>query len=356
MRIAVDTNALYTTRAGVARYTRELLAALRRGPAPAGWVFEAFAWPVENFGFRQPWRAWRTFRRECVWARWTAPRRLRGEGFGLLHSTGNPLLVPPRGVRHVATVHDIGFLRYPERFRPWHRRMGIAALERSRAADRVLCISAFTADELVRLAGFDRGRLMVVHNGCSFQRDVPPPQAPPGVLPDAFLLFVGSLEPGKNLGLLREMYALAERDRVVLPDLVIVGARFQGLAGEGTPPRGWHYLGHLPDASLVWLYRRARALVFPSKYEGFGLPVAEAMTLGCPVVCSPVSSLPEVAGPAALMAEPDPRAYLRAVRRLLEEPGLRDECVALGLEQARRFSWDRCARETMDVYRQALGP
>src|SRR5690606_5664919 len=184
---------------------------------------------------RQPRRAWRTFYREVVWAGIVAPRRLRAEGIDLLHSPCNPLFVPPRPIRHVATVHDIAILRHPERFRRWHRRMGMKALERARAADRVICISRFTADELVQAAGFDRERIRVVHNGCSFRPDMA--EQPPGpAVPEEFLLFVGSLEPGKNLALVRDVYELARKSGRALPALVIVVARFVGLPGDGPPP------------------------------------------------------------------------------------------------------------------------
>jgi len=133
-----------------------------------------------------------------------------------------------------------------------------------------------------------------------------------------------------------------------------VGARWAGVPGEGTPPPDWHYLGRLPDEALVYLYRRARALVFPSIYEGFGLPVAEAMSLGCPVICSRVASLPEVGGEAVVYASLVADAYLAAMERVILEPGLRECLTAAGLLQARRFTWERCASETRAVYQDLV--
>jgi alpha-1,3-rhamnosyl/mannosyltransferase len=104
------------------------------------------------------------------------------------------------------------------------------------------------------------------------------------------------------------------------------------------------------------LYRRARALLFPSKYEGFGLPVAEAMALGCPVICSPVASLPEVGGPAAHYAELTPESYLTAMLRLTRDTRWREELIERGRVQAREFSWRRCAAQTLEAYRHTLKP
>src|SRR5215475_13738832 len=139
-----------------------------------------------------------------------------------------------------------------------------------------------------------------------------------------------------------------------LPPLLIVGARWAGVGTEGSPPPGWQYLGRLPDAELVYLYRRALALVFPSKYEGFGLPVVEAMMLGCPVICSPVASLPEVGGNAALFTDLKPEDYLKAMRQVSREVSLRNELIEKGLAQAANFSWNKCAREMLEVYRATL--
>ena len=351
MRIGVDTNAVYVTPAGTARYVRGLLRGLRR-VAPPAVALEEVAWPVDNLAFRQPHRALKTLWRELVWARWIAPGLIARRHLDVFHSTAMVLVDPPPGVRRVATIHDLSLLRFPERFRPWNRRTARRALSRLADMDRVICISESTAQEAHSLLGLPTSRLVVVHNGCDFQgNDAPPAEAPPREpIPDEFVLFVGSLEPGKNLALLRHAYTEADQRGRRLPPLVIVGVRWEGLAHEGPPPADWLYLGRQPDAALVYLYRRALALAYPSKYEGFGLPVAEAMALGCPVICSPVSSLPEVGGDAAWFVEPTPAAYDDAIRGLARDPARRDEMKRRGLVQARRFTWDRCASETLAVY------
>src|SRR5207237_3479225 len=134
----------------------------------------------------------------------------------------------------------------------------------------------------------------------------------------------------------------AEKDSVTLPPLVVVGARWSGVATEGQPPADWLYLGRQPDAVLVYLFRRALALVFPSKYEGFGLPVAEAMALGCPVICSPVASLPEVGGKAAFWSELNRQGYLVRMRELLGNQSVSSSAIASGRQQAAQFPGDMC--------------
>jgi alpha-1,3-rhamnosyl/mannosyltransferase len=353
--IAIDTNGLYTTQAGVARYIRGLLNGLKRVAAPDV-ELQTVAWEVENFLYRQPERALKTVYRELIWARFNAPFHLRKRNVALLHSTAGPLIRRPRGVREVVTLHDLAVLRHPERFRSWQGASARRRLGRVRRADQVICISRFTAEEAMALLNLPASTFIVVHNGCEFHPSEPEaPEAKPGVtLPNEYFLFVGSLEPGKNLALLKAVYALAEGRDQLLPPLLIVGARWEGVGHEGSPPKGWHYLGRLPDEVLVYLYRRATALVFPSKYEGFGFPVAEAMSLGCPVICSPVASLPEVGGNAALFTDMMPDAYLNAMRQVSREAGLRDELIERGLVQAAKFSWNKCAREVLEVYRAKL--
>lgn len=351
MRVAIDTNPLYVTRAGVARYVRGLLQGLATlKPSDCEW--RPLAWAVENFDYQQPARACKTAYRELVWARWVAPRHLAAQGAEVLHSTAGCLIDPPSGMRHVVTLHDLALLRHPERFRRWQRFAGARRLRRLMTVDRVICVSQFTADEAMRLLHLPARSLTVVHNGCDdlFLSTVLPEQ-PPASVPKEFFLFVGSLEPGKNLKLLREVWALAERAGHRLPPLLVAGTRWAGVPGEGPPPPDWHYLGHVSDAELAQLYGQALALVFPSKYEGFGLPVLEALARGCPVICSRVASLPEIAGDAAWWCELDAGSYLATLRECAGNGPARAERIRAGRVQARKFSWTACAAETVDVYR-----
>lgn len=353
MRVAIDTHPLYVTRAGVARYVRGLLQGLATLKA-ADCEWRPLAWAVDNFGYQQPARACKTAYRELLWARWVARRDLATHGTELLHATAGWLIDPPPAVRHVVTLHDLALLRHPERYRRWQRFAGARRLRRLAMADRVICVSQFTADEAMRLLHLPARRLTVVHNGCDDPAAARLPEVPPAPVPKEFFLFVGSLEPGKNLALLREVWTAAAATGQRLPPLLIAGTRWAGVPGEGPPPPDWRYLGHVSDAELDQLYRQALALVFPSKYEGFGLPVLEAMGRGCPVICSRVASLPEVAGDAAWWCELEAGSYLAALRECARNGPAHAECVRAGPGQARKFSWAACAAGTLDVYRAAL--
>jgi glycosyltransferase involved in cell wall biosynthesis len=359
MRIVLDTNCLYTTQAGTARYTRGLLAGFSRLSRTSLQVSE-LCWPVENFGYRQPQRAIKTLYRELIWCRREAARQLRDSNCDLLHTTTHLNFAMPASMHRVHTLYDLVILRHPEKFRPWQRFSGRRSLRLLTNMERIICISRFTADEAIRLLGLPATKLEVVH--CGNDLALEPMDAEQsfknGVcrsMPETFFLFVGSLEPGKNLRLLQDVYHYAVENGVSLPHLVIVGARWEGVQREGTAPASWHYLGRVDDTVLVALYRRARALLFPSKYEGFGLPVLEAMSLGCPVICSRAGSLPEVGGDAVVYADLNVGSFLDAMRSILTDVVQRQELVAAGLERARMFSWKRCAEETIAIYRDVLG-
>lgn len=352
MKVALDTSPLYTTRAGVARYVRELFRELQLLGREVVDVIP-LAWQVENLDYIQPRRAIKTAYRELIWAPCIAPREIDNLSVDLLHHSYARVIRSHRRPE-VLTIHDVAVLRNPDRFRRWHRVTGRRLLRRAKMADRIICISQFTADEVMSSLEIAASKIEVVHNGGSLSAP-PPPVSLPINQPDQYFIFVGSLEPGKNLLLLRQTYLLAERSGIRLPPLLVVGVRWEGVEIEMTPPRGWYYLGYLPDSQMFHLLAQAIALVFPTKYEGFGIPILEAQSVGTPVVCSAIASLPEVAGEAAVYADQTPEAYLRALVRISGDSTLRAELSEQGIENARRFSWSRCAKETVAVYRDTLG-
>lgn len=355
VRVGVETTGIYTTQAGVARYVRGLLRGLQR---VGGHDSFEVGWPVENLKYQQPARALKTAYRELFWGKILAGMELKRRRAEVMHSTSGMFIRVPRAIKHVITLHDMSISRHPERFRKWqinswNRRLG--ALSK---CDRIIAISQFTADEAIKLLGLPARKFDIVYNGYDWHPDEPrPAERAPSVefeVPSEFFLFIGSLEPGKNLKLLKAAYELAESQDKTLPPLMIVGARWQGVPGEGAPPKNWIYMGRQDDDVLVYLYRRALALLFPSIYEGFGLPVVEANSLDCPVICSPVSALPEVAGDAALLTEMNPQAYLDAMLRLASNDRARQDLIAAGRVNCRRFSWTRCAQETVAVYHRVV--
>ncbi len=270
----------------------------------------------------------------------------------------------------VVTVHDLGYLYYPGTHQLLDRLyLDLSTRYNARAASRVIAVSRATKDDLVQHCGIEPDKITVVYSGCDEtmqpvedEATVERVKARYGIRGD-YLLYVGTLQPRKNLGRLLEAYTMvmkrAKRDET--PCLVIAGRKgwlydhvFQqverlGLETEVIFP------GYVPQNDLPALLSGARLFVFPSLYEGFGLPVLEAMACGTPVLCSNVSSLPEVAGNAALLVDPlDVESMAEAMNRLLQDEGLRAQLVERGLRQVRQFSWDRCARETLAVLEDTL--
>lgn len=266
----------------------------------------------------------------------------------------------------VLTVHDLIFLRYPQHH-TWRNRLFLRlAMPRFvRAADAIIAVSRQTQRDLLDCYGASPAKIHVVYQGIDPAFTPAPPAEVArirqqynagGAAVRPYLLMVGTLEPRKNhaaaLRLLARLRALGYPHR-----LLIVGGEgwlFEpvrkmvqrlGLAADVA------FAGFVPLVDLVALYSGAAVVLMPSLYEGFGFPVLEAMACGAPVVCSNVSSLPEVAGDAALLAEPnDDDALVAAVSRILTEPGLRLALVERGLRQAARFQWSYCAAQTAELY------
>ena len=321
MRVGLDVSPLDQTRAGTARYLEQLRS-----------LDAVEIVPLAFHGHRRA----ATLARDAYWYPFALPQLARRAEIDVLHcpTFRGPLSSP---VPLVVTVHDLAVLRHPETFNLWTRQYSRHCVPRVvRAARRVIAVSEFTKRELVELLHAPEEKIRVVPNGVA---DV---FASTGARADGeYALAVGTLEPRKNLARAREAARLAG------VELRVVGDRGWG----GVDVDGW--AGRVSDEELAALYRGARCLVYPSLYEGFGLPVVEAMACGTPVVTSAGGATEEVSGGAAVLVDPLDAGAIAA--GIAEADRRRDELVRLGLERARAFDWDEVARATAAVYREAAG-
>ncbi|HUH14861.1 MAG TPA: glycosyltransferase family 1 protein [Gaiellaceae bacterium] len=320
IRAGVDVSPLTQTRAGTARHVNGLLGALagREGIE------------VTPLAFGGAGRA-ASVARDTWWYYAGLPRAARR--LDVLHCTTfrGPLRAP---VPFTVTLHDLALVRHPELFPRWHRLSGRAGLGRvARAAARVLAVSEFTKREAVELLGLAEERVSVVGNA------VEPVFSPDGRTAEGdYVLAVGTLEPRKNLRRVADAAALAG------VELRVVGAPGWGAVETA----GW--VGAVSDEELAALYRGALAFAYPSLYEGFGIPVLEAMACGAPVVTSRGGATEEVAGGAAVLVDPlDVEAIAAG---LGEAAARRDELRARGLERARTYSWQAVGDAVERVWRE----
>ncbi|GAB91325.1 putative glycosyltransferase [Gordonia rhizosphera NBRC 16068] len=242
--------------------------------------------------------------------------------------------------RQYVTMHDATPFRYPQTYRRtyvWFYFVLYFVL--GRTAQQLITVSNFSARDLADVLRLRRDRFLVAECAADALVNVSP--SPPDLsLPDRYYLVVGTQARHKNLG--APIQSVAESGR----DVVVVGVAAGGRVYSQTSSLERHAIvpGRLSDAELVWLYRNAQALIFPSKYEGFGLPPLEAQVLGCPVVCSRAASLPEVCGDGALFFDPDdPESLLAELEAIETKPGLVESLRRRGTVNAGRFSWQTSA-------------
>ena len=261
------------------------------------------------------------------------------------------VIAPAVRARSVVTIHDLSFERHPELMGPRDRFVFRTMVPRSvRRADRVLAVSERTKRDLIERYAVPEERVVVTPNGVDpiFRPDGARRNGPP------YALFVGTLQPRKDPLTAIDALGLLDADlRLVLagPDKGSYDDATRAAARLGLERRV-EFAGHVAKDELAALYRGAACLVFPSRYEGFGLPVLEAMASGTPVVATTAGALPEVAGGAAILVdERSPVQLAGGIERALAD---RERLAAAGLERARRFSWAQTARRTLEVYRELV--
>jgi glycosyltransferase involved in cell wall biosynthesis len=270
----------------------------------------------------------------------------------------------------VVTVHDLSFMRLPEKL-PAAKRLYLARLcqASTHKARQVIAVSQQTADDILHFFGVQASKISVVYNGVAAQFGPGDALATAQFrqqrgLPARFMLYVGTLEPRKNLEMLIRAYAGWLRDakgEEAEIRLVLAGAKgwfyeriFQQVTELGLTDRVL-FPGFIAEAELPEWYRAAKFFVYPSLFEGFGLPVLEAMACGTPVLCSQASSLLEVAGDAALTFPPSSEDGLAAgLAALVRQPALRAELRERGLTRAALFTWSRTAAATWEIYHNAI--
>lgn len=291
------------------------------------------------------------------------PQLCRSFNADVVHVTYNatPLLQCPL----VVSVHDVSYRKYPRFFSPRVRFLLSTLLPITMAkARRLITMSESSKADIERYYPFTRGKISVIPGALGPITTAKPDYAASLLYaPDNdFILTVGTVQPRKNLKRLIQAYTDMRNRRVSNSKLLIVGRRSWHYAevsrfAKASPfGRDIVFTGYLPDSVLAALYRRCRAFVFPSLYEGFGLPVLEAMACGAPVITSNSSSLPEVAGDAAMFIDPlSVTSISSAIDRVINDPERRNELQMRGTSQAARFSWKQTADLTLDVYYHALG-
>ena len=376
MKVAMDVRTVTEVRSGVGNYVLNLLRCLRQEGPREEWYLVGQEKNLNLLNCLPQENTCHTTRISHeshplgdIWEHYWLPRVLERAQVDVMHGPATLIPLTNKKYASVVTVHDLVAYLYPETI-PHKYAVYMRWLLRKvvKRADLIISVSHSTKQDLIDILKVEPERIVVVHEAAqaSFRYE-PDEQRLARVcrhhgIYGPFIYHVGNIEPRKNLlRLLRAFLSLREQ----LKDdvrLVITGqkgwltSKLFGAMKQMDLGDWVVFTGYVPHEHLPLLMNAAEAFVFPSLYEGFGLPVLEAMSCGTPVLTSDISSLPEIVGNAALLVDPtDEDAIAAGIKQLLEDTELRRRLAAAGLEQASRFSWQRAARETLAVYRQARG-
>jgi glycosyltransferase involved in cell wall biosynthesis len=364
MRVVIDAAPLLIRSAGVKNYLYYWIGYLRRAAAPGAIrtfpalkVFRPLNHDASVAGF------WRTGTglAELALANYTPlpVMDLLSRGADIFHASALSRR-PPRRPRLTATIYDMTCFLMPELHAASNLRADQSFAELLRRAHRLIAISECTKNDAVRVLGIAAEKITVIHPGIGEAFFDPPPGKVTEVrnrygLRRPFVLCIGTIEPRKNLGTLLDAFQALPASIQDQFELVVAGPA--GWAGAETMARmnTIRYLGYVPEPDIAALTAAASVFAYPSLYEGFGFPVAQAMAAGVPVITSNVSSLPEIAGDAALLIDPRSQGELRdALARLLLSPDLCAELAARGRLRAQEFRWETCAARSLEFFQEAV--
>ncbi|MBO6658525.1 MAG: glycosyltransferase family 4 protein [Pseudomonadales bacterium] len=355
MKIAVDARPLSAPLTGIGRYTYSLLQQLTKSEHE--WYLYSDR-PIlselpkaQNVNIRVG-NAQGGTPGSLRWAQWQYVKWARSDGIDVFWSPRHHLpLLLPKEIRSVVTIHDLVWKRYPETMQRKNFWLEKLLMSPSiRMSDRIICVSDFTFKEINHFYPNATDRCVVIHeaadNLTSPAEGEKVPEAP-------YLLFVGTMEPRKNLKTLLEAYAELKAKEV--PQLLIVGAdgwgslKIENLVRDLNIANRVAILGYVTESELNDLYRNAKCLLMPSLYEGFGLPALEAMNHGTPVIYSENTSLAEVVGPGGIPVNPTLQSDISQAIRSIAKKEVRDKLSQLAVAQSSKFSWKTAANQTLEV-------
>jgi len=358
MNIAIDIQSVITSPAGVGRYTKELVRALSKLKAPDKIIlfYFNFLGKYEGLPFfpnkQIRFIPGRVYNKLWNYLYFPPINWLTGS-YDIYHFP-NFTLPPVSSGKTVITVHDVAFMRYPEYIEPENLKFLRAQLPQSlQRADKIITVSQFCKQEIIDLFGVPEDKISVTYEGVAV--NIKKVRQNNLILPDKYILFIGMLEPRKNIeGLIRAFYMAKIRDY----KLVIAGAKgwlYEGifkLVVELGMERDIVFMGYVDERNLSELYSRASLFVYPSFYEGFGLPPLEAQSCRVPVIASRVN---EVLGESAYFIDPNqPEDIANAIRTVIGNQQLQEELIAKGEEQSGKYLWKKTAEQTFNIYKDLV--
>ncbi len=371
MRIGFDAKRAFSNHTGLGNYSRFTINALSRlyseneyflftpslrekdfyeAPANARLCLPDTLWLKQLKGY------WRTY---------GINKQLKREGIELFHGLSNeiPLGIEKTGVRSVVTIHDLIFMRFPELYKPIDRRIYQKKTANAvKNADRIIAISRQTKDDLVELLGVEENRIRIIYQGCNpwfYEKKNVEELAGISLkysLPENYILYIGTIEERKNL---LEIIRALHEGNIDIP-LVAIGKKTsyfdriaEYIAVHNVPNIIFHH--HIENHDLPSIYQKASALVYPSRYEGFGIPVLEALNSGIPVITSRGGCLEETAGDGGLSVTPGNTGELsEAIRRVIHDTALKEKLVKAGMLHALKFREENTIPQLNELYKECL--